>query len=78
MLIIDGQRFPDIEFSVQVYERAQAFGFPTGPFEVLMKAQGERHVQAELADGTTLSVTVLQVSNAGLALIALDPKFLQK
>jgi hypothetical protein len=76
ILIVDGQRFPDAEFVVEVHDAAQAFGFLTGPVEILSKAQ--RSVRAELSDGTTLTLTVLQVSNAGLALIGLDSKLLRK
>jgi hypothetical protein len=76
VLIVDGQRFPDTEFVVEVYDGAQAFGFLTGPVEILRRAQ--RNVRAELSDGTTFVLTVLQVSNAGLALIGLDPKLLRK
>jgi hypothetical protein len=46
--------------------------------DILKKAQGQWRVQAELGDGTTLTFTVLQVNNAGLALIGLDPKLLRK
>ena len=76
ILIVDGQRFPNSEFVVEVDDAAHAFGFLTGPVEILRKAQ--RNVRAELSDGTTIAVTVLQVSNAGLALIGLDSKLLRK
>jgi hypothetical protein len=79
VLIVDGQRFPDIEFAVEIHDsEGQAFGFLSGPVEILKKAQGRRLVRAELGDGTTVTFTVLQVNNAGLALIGLDPKLLRK
>ena len=76
ILTVDGQRFPDSEFAVEVHDATQAFGFLTGPVEILRKAQ--RSVRAELSDGTTIALTVLQVSNDGLALIGLDSKLLRK
>ena len=78
-LIVDGQRFPDSEFAVEIHDdEGRAFGFLTGPVEILRKAQGTRRVWVELSDGTTIALTVLQVSNAGLALIGLDSKLLRK
>jgi hypothetical protein len=77
-LIVDGQRFPDSEFAVEVRDdEGLAFGFLTGPVEILRKAQRKGRVRAEMSDGTTITFTVLQVSNAGLALIGLDPKLLR-
>jgi hypothetical protein len=46
----------------------------SGPVEILRKARMARRVNLELSDGTSLPATMLQVSDAGMALLSIDPK----
>ena len=51
-----------------------AFGFLSGPVEMLRKACTGRRFILELSDGTKLPATMLQVNDAGMALVSIDPK----
>ncbi len=74
VLIVDGQRFQGITFAVEWNGGPQAFSFLSGPVETLRKARTARRLDLELADGTKLTATMLQVSHAGIALVTIDPK----
>jgi hypothetical protein len=77
VLIINGQRFEGFAFGVEWNGGPQAFGFLSGPIETLKDARTARGFALELEDGTTLPARMLQVSNSGMALVAIDPKLLQ-
>ena len=76
VLIVDYQRFPGINFAMEWGDEPHAFGFLSGRTEVLRHARSARSVQLQLEDGTTLPVTMLEVSPAGMALVVIDPKLL--
>jgi hypothetical protein len=74
VLVLDGKRFEDITYAVEWNGGPLAFGFLSGPVEILRKARMARRVNLELSDGTSLPATMLQVSDAGMALLSIDPK----
>jgi hypothetical protein len=74
VLFIDGQRFQGITFALEWNGGSQAFGFLSGPVEILRKARTARRFDLELSDGTRLPAKMLQVSNAGMALVSINPK----
>lgn len=77
MLIIDGERFQGLSFAVEWNGGPQAFAFLSGPVETLRKARTARRFDLELGDGTKLPATMLQVSEAGMALVTIVPKLLR-
>ena len=77
MLIVDGKRFEGITFDVEWNDGPRSFGFLSGPVDVLRKARAVRRVYLELADGTKLPATMLEVSNAGMALVSIDSRLLR-
>ena len=78
MLIIDGQPFHGISFAVEWNCGPQAYGFLSGPVEILWKARTAGWVNLELDDGTKLPAAMLQVNRSGMALVAIDPKLLRR
>ena len=74
VLIIDGQRYQEVTFAVEWNGGSQAFGFLSGPVETLRKAETACRVDLELDDNTKLRATMLQVSEAGMALVTIDRK----
>jgi hypothetical protein len=74
VLILDGKRFGGITFAVEWNDGPQSFGFLSGPVETLRKAQTTPRFELELSDGTKLPATLLQLSNAGMALVSINPK----
>jgi hypothetical protein len=74
VLILEGERVAGVSFALEWNDGLQAFGFLSGPVEILRKARAERRVNLELDDGTKLPTTVLEVNRAGIALLAIDPK----
>jgi hypothetical protein len=77
VLIIDGQRFDGFSFGLEWNGGPQAFGFLSGPVEILRKARAARMVDLELDGGTKLPAAVLEVSRSEMALVTIDPKMLQ-
>lgn len=73
-LILDGERFDDIACALEWNGGPLAFGFMREPVEILRKARTARRFDLELNDGTRLPAKMLQVSNAGIALVSIDPK----
>ena len=73
-LIIHGQRFQGITFAFEWNGGAQAFGFLSGPIEILRKARTARSFNVQLDDGAMLAAIMLQVNESGLALVAIDPE----
>jgi hypothetical protein len=73
VLIIEGQRFQGISCAVEWNDQPQAFGFLRGPIDTLRKARSARRIQLELDDGAKLVATIMEVNQAGMALVAFDP-----
>jgi hypothetical protein len=48
----------------------QSFGFLSGPIAQLKAAQTAQRAQVDFGDGETAEIRILQVSNTGIALIA--------
>jgi hypothetical protein len=57
-------------------DASRSFGFLSGPAEILRKAQTTRRFELELSDGTKVPESMLQLSNAGMALVSINPKTL--
>jgi hypothetical protein len=69
-VIVDNQKLGACHFAVELVGGPQAYGFLSGPLEILKSARGR--LQLELEDGSRVYFTVLQVSDAGMALIIVD------
>jgi hypothetical protein len=78
VLILDGERFDDITCALEWNGGPLAFGFLSGSVEILRKARTARNFELQLRDGTKLPATMLQVSNAGMALLSINPKHLSQ
>jgi hypothetical protein len=72
VLIVDGARMKGAcEIDCENSEKSQGLGFLSAPFDVLTAARLGRCVQAQLDDGRSVEIGVLQVHSSGTALIAL-------
>jgi hypothetical protein len=76
VLSLKGERVAGLSFALEWNDGSQAFGFLSGPVEILRKARAARRVNLELDDGTKLPATMLEVNRAGMALVSIDPKTL--
>ena len=56
--------------SCSMNSEQQSFGFLSGPIDQLKAAQTARWVQVDFGHGEIAEIRVLQVSNTGIALIA--------
>jgi hypothetical protein len=74
VLIVDGRRSDHFELSPPVGVDHQVFGFLSGPVQTLKHARRARRLQLEVSDGTLLDILLAQVSDAGIALIIIDPQ----
>jgi hypothetical protein len=77
VLILDGETLDGITFALEWNGGPLAFGFLSGPVEILKKARTARRFELELSDGAKVPATMLQVSSTGMALVAIDPKLLR-
>ena len=71
-LQVDGTALGDFSCAVELLDDSeqQSFGFLSGPIDQLKAAQTARWVQVDFGHGEIAEIRVLQVSNTGIALIA--------
>jgi hypothetical protein len=77
VLLLDGERMEAITCALEWNGGSLAFGFLSGPVETLKKARMARRFELELSDGRKMPATMLQVSDGGMALVAINPKHLR-
>ena len=73
-LIVDGTPLADFSCALELLDNpeSQGFGFLSGPIDQLKAAQTARWVQVEFGHGEIVEIRILQVSNTGIALIAVS------
>jgi hypothetical protein len=71
-LIVDGTTLDDFSCALELVDQSepQSFGFLSGPIDQLKAAQTAKRTQVEFGHGELVEIRILQVSNTGIALIA--------
>jgi hypothetical protein len=71
-LIVDGAALGDFSCALELLDDPvpQSFGFLSGPIDQLKVAQTAKLTQVEFRHGELVEIRILQVSNTGIALIA--------
>jgi hypothetical protein len=71
-LIIDGNALEGFSCALDLLAgpKPQTFGFLSGPIDQLKAAQIAKRVEVDFGQGEFTEIRVLQVSNTGIALVA--------
>ena len=77
-LILDGNLLVGFAYAFELVNRdiSQSYGFLSGAPNLLRKAQTATSVKVDLGGGEIADIRVLQVSERGIALIALKAELL--
>jgi hypothetical protein len=71
-LIVEGAALRNFSCALELLDdpKSQSFGFLSGPIDQLKAAQTAKRVQVGFEHGEQAEIRILQVSNTGIALIA--------
>jgi hypothetical protein len=75
-LIVDGTALGGFSCALELLDdvESHSFGFLSGPINQLKAARTAKQARVELGHGDMVEISILQVSDTGIALIAVDAR----